>query len=224
VGIDHLLRADALIKLEAFYKWYSDYPTSLLRPYLILANTGAGFAGSEDNFSSFGLEPLTDKGKGLTRGIEFSVQKKLSDLRIYGIMSLTYSETRFTPLDGISRPGAYDQKWIINLSGGYKFNEKWEASMKFRFASGRPYTPFEPDGRQLVSYYLSEYFNPLHSLDIRVDRRWYFSNLTLITYVDIQNIYNNKDSNSIRWNPRTQTAEEGSAIGILPSIGISLEF
>jgi len=224
LGIDHLLRADALIKLEGFYKWYSDYPTSLIRPYLILANTGAGFEGSDDNFSSFGLEPLTDKGKGYSRGIELSVQKKLSDLRFYGIMSLTYSETRFTPLDGITRPGAYDQKWIINLSGGYKFNEKWEASMKFRFASGRPYTPFESDGTQLVSNYLSDYFDPLHSLDIRVDRRWYFSSMTLITYVDIQNIYNNKESNSIRWNPRTQQAEKGSAIGILPSIGISLEF
>ncbi len=224
VGIDHLVREDAIIKLEAFYKWYSDYPSSLVRPYLILANTGAGFAGSDDNFSSYGLEPLADKGEGFSRGVELSAQKKLSDLPFYGIASLTYSETRFTPLDGITRPGAYDQKWIVNLSGGYKFNEKWEASMKFRFASGSPYTPYESDGTQLVSRYLSMYYDPLHSLDVRVDRRWYFSSLTLITYVDIQNIYNNKKSNSIRWNPRTQKAEKGESIGILPSIGISLEF
>ncbi len=224
IGIDHLVRDDAIIKLEAFYKWYGDYPVSLVRPYLILANTGAGFAGSDDNFSSFGLEPLSDEGKGFSRGIELSAQKKLSEVPFYGIMSVTYSETRFTPLDGITRPGAYDQKWILNLSGGYKFNEKWEASMKFRFSSGSPYTPFEPGGRQLVSNYLSMYYDPLHSLDVRVDRRWYFSSLTLITYIDIQNIYNNKKSNSIRWNPRTQKAEKGESIGLLPSIGISLEF
>ncbi len=224
LGIDHLIRKDAIVKLEGFYKWYGDYPTSLVRPYLILANTGAGFAGSDDNFSSLGLEPLTDKGKGISRGIELSAQKKLSEIPFYGILSMTYSETRFTPLDGITRPGAYDQKWILNLSGGYKFNEKWEASMKFRFSSGSPYTPFESDGRQLVSNYLSMYHEPLHSLDVRVDRRWYFSSLTLITYVDIQNIYNNKRSNSIRWNPRTQKAQKGESIGILPSIGVSLEF
>ena len=224
VGIDHLIREDAVVKLEAFYKWYKDYPASLLRPYLILSNTGAGFAGSDDNFSSFGLEPLTDGGSGRSRGLELSAQKKLSDLPFYGIASLTYSETRFTPLDGVTRPGGYDQKWILNLSGGYKFNERWEASMRFRFASGSPYTPFESDGRQLVSRYLSIYYDPLHSLDIRVDRRWYFSSLTLITYVDIQNIYNNKRSNSIRWNTRAQTAEKGEAIGILPTIGLSLEF
>ena len=224
LGIDHMLREDTQVKLEGYFKWYSDYPTSLIRPYLILANTGAGFAGADDNFSSFGIEPLTDKGKGISRGVELSVQKKLSDLPFYGIMSITYNESEFTPLDGITRPGIYDQKWIMNLSGGYKFNKEWEASMKFRFASGSPYTPFESDGTQLVSLYLSEYYQPLHSLDVRVDKRWYFSNLTLITYIDIQNIYNNKNSNSLRWNPRTQKAEKGESIGILPSIGVSLEF
>jgi len=224
LGIDHLIREDALIKVEAFYKLYSDYPTSLIRPYLVLANTGAGFSGSEDNFSSFGLEPLTDKGKGNSKGIELSIQKKLSQLRFYGIFSLTYSETKFTPLDGITRPGIYDQKWILNISGGYKFNKKWEASLKFRFASGSPYTPYESDGTQLVSKYLTDYYNPLHSLDLRIDRRWYFEKLTLITYIDIQNVYNNKSSNSIRWDPRTQKAERGESIGILPSLGLSLEF
>lgn len=224
LGIDHLIREDALIKIEAFYKWYSNYPASLIRRYLILANTGAGYAGTDDNFSAFGLEPLINKGKGISRGVEFSVQKKLSDMKMYGILSLTYSETRFTSLDGITRRGLYDQNWIISLSSGYKFDENWEASLKFRFSSGSPYTPFEPDGKQLVSKYLTETYQPLHSLDLRVDRRWYFSNLTLITYVDIQNIYNNKRSNSIRWNSRTKIAEKGESIGILPSLGISLEF
>ncbi|HSD64054.1 MAG TPA: TonB-dependent receptor [Ignavibacteriaceae bacterium] len=224
LGVDHLIREDALIKIEAFYKWYSNYPASLIRPYLILANTGAGYAGTDDNFSAFGLEPLINKGRGISRGVEFSVQKKLSDMKMYGILSLTYSETRFTSLDGITRRGLYDQNWIISLSSGYKFDENWEASLKFRFSSGSPYTPFEPDGKQLVSKYLTETYQPLHSLDLRVDRRWYFSNLTLITYVDIQNIYNNKRSNSIRWNSRTKIAEKGESIGILPSLGISLEF
>jgi hypothetical protein len=224
LGIDHLVREDTQIKIEGFYKRYSEYPVSILRPYLILANTGAGYGGAEDNFSEFGMEPLTPQGSGNSKGIELSIQKKLSELSFYGIFSLTYSETRFSPLDKIERPGIFDQRWILNLSGGYKFDENWEASLKFRFAAGSPYTPFEPDGTQLVSRYLTEYFNPLHSLDVRVDRRWYFSNLSLITYIDIQNVYNNTSSNSIRWDPRTRTAKMGKSIGILPSIGVSLEF
>ena len=224
LGFDQRISADALLKVEAFYKDYNNYPTSTIRPYLVLANTGAGFAGSDDNFSSFGLEPLVDAGFGKARGVELSVQKKLSDIPYYGIFSFTYSKSDYTSLDGIERTGSYDQNWIINLSGGYKFNEFWEVSSKFRFASGKPYTPFLFDGSQLTIDYNSRRLKSSHSLDIRVDKRWYFSGWTLITYVDMQNIYNQKNQSGIRWDRREIRTDESSSIGILPSIGISAEF
>lgn len=224
LGFDHKIAADALLKVEAFYKDYNNYPTSTIRPYLVLANTGAGFAGSDDNFSSFGLEPLTDNGFGKARGVELSVQKKLSDIPYYGIFSLTYSKSDYTALDGIERPGSYDQNWIINLSGGYKLNEYWEFSTRFRFASGRPYTPFNFDGSQNISDYNTRRLKSTHSLDIRVDKRWYFTGWTLITYLDVQNIYNQKNQSGVRWDRREMRTDETSSIGILPSIGISAEF
>lgn len=224
LGFDQRISADALLKVEAFYKDYKNYPTSIIRSYLVLANTGAGYSGSDDNFSSFGLEPLVDAGFGKARGIELSIQKKLSDIPYYGIFSFTYSKSNYTALDGIERSGSYDQNWIINLSGGYKFNEFWEMSSKFRFASGKPYTPFNSDGTQNVSDYNSRLLKSIHSLDIRVDKRWYFSAWTLITYIDIQNIYNQKNQSGIRWDPRKMKVDESSSIGILPSIGISAEF
>jgi hypothetical protein len=224
LGFDHRLREDVLLKVEGFYKDYSNYPTSKIRPYLVLANNGAGYGGSDNNFSSFGLEPLLSNGNGISRGIELSVQKKLSDLPYYGLMSLTYGKTDFTSLDGIERRGSYDQTWIFNVSGGYKFNEHWEASLKFRFASGMPFTPFKFDGSQNISLINSDRMKPNHSLDLRVDRRWYFDKWTLITYLDLQNVYNRKNSTSVRWDPRTQSVDAESSIGILPSIGVSLEF
>lgn len=224
MGFDHQLNHDALLKVELFYKNYSNYPTSLIRPYLVLANTGAGFAGSDDNFSSFGLEPLVSKGFGKSRGVELSIQKKISDTPYYGILSLTYSKSDFTALDGIERSGAYDQNWIFNLSGGYKINNYWEASTRFRFASGRPYTPFMYNGLQSVVEYNSRRLVSIHSLDVRVDKRWFFSGWTLITYIDIQNIYNRKNLSGIRWDRKEQRVDESSSIGILPSIGISAEF
>ncbi len=224
LGYERKLREDIRMKLEGFYKDYRNYPASTFRPYLVLANTGAGFGGGDDNFSSLGLEPLTSLGKGFVRGVEFSMQKKSSDTPHYAILSVTYSESFFTGLDGIKRPGSYDQKWIVNLSAGYKFNSKWEASLKFRLATGNPYTPFNPDGTQSVVNYNANRFEPLHSLDLRFDRRWDFENLALITYLDVQNIYNRKASNTIRWDYRTGEIDKQSSIGILPSIGISLEF
>jgi len=224
LGFDHLLNQDLLFKNEYYYKKYSRYPTSLVRPYLSLANTGAGFAGSEDNFSAFGLEPLVSAGKGFSRGIEMSVQKKSSNSPLYGILSLTYNVSKFIALDGIERAGSFDQRWIINLSGGYIFTSDFEFSFKFRYASGKPSTPFNADGTQSIANYNSVYLQPLHSLDIRLDKRWFFETSTLITYLDVQNIYNNKNAGYVRWDQREKKVSEVKSIGILPTIGISLEF
>lgn len=224
LGYERNLDEDLRLKLEAFTKQYSDYPTSVIRPYLVLANTGAGYTGSEDNFSSFGFEPLVSKGKGNVNGLELSLQKKSSEVPHYGIISITYSKARFTGLDGIERDGTYDQRLIINASGGYRFNEKWEVSGKFKFATGNPYTSFNDDGTQSVINYNSKRFKSFHSVDLRVDRRWEFDGWNLITYLDIQNIYNNKNTNIIRWDYRKNKVAENNSIGILPSIGVSVEF
>ena len=222
LGFDHYLKSDALIKVEGFYKDYSDYAVSLIRSYLTLANTGAGFG--DENYESFGLEPLTAGGTGNAKGVELSLQKKLSDTPYYGIASITYSVANYTALDKVERTGSYDQTWIVSLSGGYKISTEWEASLKFRYSTGSPYTPYNSYGSQNVIDYNTLRFPANHSLDLRVDKFWYFSGWSLITYIDIQNIYNRKNITSIRWDERTQSPEFNEAIGILPSIGISAVF
>jgi hypothetical protein len=224
LGVEHLPLADVKLRVETFAKRYSDYPTSLSRPYLVMANTGGGYQGTEDDFASFGLDPLASAGSGRSYGVELLVQKKLSEIPLYGLISVTLSDTRFTALDGVERSGTYDQRTILNLSGGYRFDERWEASFRFRFATGRPYTPYNADGTQSVSNYNSLRLSNTHSLDLRVDRRWNFAGWALIAYLDVQNVYNNKIVTSVRWNSLNQRPEFNESIGILPSIGVSAEF
>jgi len=224
LGVEHFPRPDLKIRLEGFAKTYADYAASLDRTYLVMANTGAGYGGAEQNFDSFGFDRLASGGAGRALGIELLLQKKLSAIPAYGIASLTLSETRFTGFDGIERPGTFDQRVLLNLSGGYQFDERWEASLRFRLATGAPYTPYNNDGSQNPSMYNSERFDVAHSLDLRVDRRWNFSGWSLIGYVDIQNVYNNPVVSSVRWDPRTGEQVFNESIGILPSIGVSAEF
>jgi len=224
LGIDQYITADALVRVEGFIKNYADYPSSMRRTYLILANTGAGFSGSDENFSSFGLDPLNSGGTGLAKGFELSIQKRLTETPYYGILSLTYSEANFTALDNSERIGSYDQTWIFNISGGYKFSDEWETSLKFRYSTGKPYTPYNSDGTQNVDDINLLRLPVNNSLDVRVDKRWFFEKWTLITYVDIQNIYNRKNVVGVSWDQRTQAPEFNETIGLLPSIGISVMF
>ncbi|HEY6950886.1 MAG TPA: TonB-dependent receptor [Bacteroidota bacterium] len=224
VGLDHVLRPDTRVSLEGYVKNYSNYPASLTRPYLVLANTGAGFGGSDEGFASFGFDPLVGIGSGQSRGIEFLAQKKLSEIPCYGTFSLSYNIAEFKAVDGVARPSNWDQRWIVNVGGGYVFNTAWEVSTKFRYLTGRPYTPFNSDGTQNPVFYNTNRVEPNHSLDVRVDRRWVFETWTLITYIDLQNVYNRKPVDVPRYNQRTRTVEQESSLGILPSIGVSAEF
>lgn len=224
--IEHLLRPDLKIRLEGYVKEYRDYPASRSRSYLVLANTGAGFGGAEEGFASFGFEPLVSAGEGRGRGVELFVQKRLSDSPWYGLLSLSVGETDFTALDGISRPGLFDQRVILNLSGGYQLDRDWEFSTKLRYGTGTPYTELlAPDGRIVAEKYNQGRLPEFFSLDLRVDRRWQFSGWNLITYLDVQNVTNRKNIQSSRWDPRNQRTElNAGSIGILPSVGISAEF
>lgn len=231
LGFERLLDSDIKASVETYYKKYSNYPASLTRPFLVLANTGTGFNEQDEGFASFGLEPLSSVGSGRSYGIEFLLQKKYSsELPLYGLFSLSYNQSFFTALDGIEKPSDYNQPIILNLSAGYRTGD-WEFGGKFRFASGRPYTPIDTVvgdrnyGYRDVSKYNSERLSASHTLDLRIDRYWQFDSSTLITYIDIQNIYNRKNPNIPRFDQTKRVIENGvSAIGILPSIGVSWEF
>lgn len=224
LGIDHLLQPDIKVDLEVYLKQYSSYPASTVQRYLVQANTGAGYGGADEGFASFGLVPLVSEGTGKAWGIELSAQKKLAEIPLYGTANLSWSNSEFAGLDGVMRPGSYDQRWIANIGGGYIFNDTWEVSAKFRFASGRPYTPFNADGTRDTTQYNALRTASNHALDIRVERRWNFSAWNLIAYIDVQNVYNRKPVDVPRWDERTNAVAKNNSIGILPSIGVSAEF
>ena len=126
------------------------------------------------------------------------------------------------------KSGSFDARFISNLVIGYRFNQEWELSGKFRYSTGIPTTPFITEGEKIGQRDYSRYnegkrLPDFHALDIRLDKRWNFTNFDLVTYIDIQNIYGRKNVNGIRWDSRTQDIKIQDSIGLLPSIGISFE-
>jgi len=231
-GLDYLLREDISLGGEVYYKKYSDLPTGATpeSSYLVLSNSGVGYGGREDDFQSFGYLPLKSEGKGNAYGLEISLTKKYSKSCCYGQAALSIGRSEYTAANGITYPGIFDQRVIFSLSGGLKPNPKWEFSMRFRFYTGAPYTPVylpsENNGEivSLPDEYLEERLKPGHHLDIRVDRKFNLPNLTIIVFVDIQNVYNYNLPRIPQYDFWTDEINDSDSIAILPSIGISAEF
>jgi hypothetical protein len=226
LGFDHTPREDVKVQVELFYKWYAGYPARLYRPTAVLAPSGF------DDITydiPFGLEPLANKGEGIARGFEIFIQKKLSEIPLSGLFSLTIGESKFKSLVGDFRPGSYDALAIINLAGAWRLNSEWEISAKFRYASGLPTTPFYTSGPNTGKLDFSmfnegERLPSTHSMDFRIDKIWNFEGFMMVTYIDIQNLYGKKNVSAVRWDFRNNEIKYSTSFGVLPSIGIVAEF
>jgi len=155
-------------------------------------------------------------------------------------------------------PTTWDNIHLLNIYGFREFKGNWQLGFKWRFVGGQPYTPFDEYTSSLVDYwdvtaypaldynrYNQERHKPFHQLDLRVDKEWYLSRITINLYADIQNVYNSTTTSStyllqeldangdpIIENPgdpaelqRYRMKELESVSGtVLPTIGIIIEF
>lgn len=235
-GWDFLPRKDVLLKAEFYHKTYSSLPTGTIpgvNDYLVQTNTGLAFGGRDDNFVSFGFYPMTSVGTGVAYGGEIQLQKKFSEIPLYGQISISVGKSEVTAANGKTYPAQFDQRFIFNISAGYQLGKKWELGGKFRYFTGAPYTPvYIPEKnpvnpgfiQNLPEEYLSKRLPAGHHLDLRVDRYFYSGNKRFILYLDVQNVYNYKIPILPSYNFWEKKIVRSNAIGLLPSIGFSAEF
>src|SRR5690554_111914 len=134
LGTQFLPKNSLRFTLEGFYKKYSNYPVSEL--------TGVSLANLGNDYGSIGSEKLLSIGQGKTYGIELYAQQKLIN-RIFYVASYSFIRSKFSGLDGQLLPSSWDTEHLFSATLGYKFNKQWDIGLKYRFAGGAPYTPFD---------------------------------------------------------------------------------
>jgi hypothetical protein len=234
LGWEWIAAEDLKIQVEAYYKVYGSYPIRTFRPQAVISP-----AGFDDIYNDipFGLEPLSTAGTGVAYGLEFFVQKKLSTaIPIYGLASISLNRTEFTAADGVARLGSFDSPIIGSIAVGWRPDAEWEISSKLRLSQGLPTTPYITTAERAaetgfpVGSLDFDYYNQgdrlpfFYALDARIDKRWFFSGWQLIAYIDVQNVTGRRNSNSIRFNQQTNAVELQQSIGVLPSIGLNIQF
>lgn len=176
--------------LEGFYKNYSNYPVSITNG-ISLANQGS-------DFGSIGSEPILSIGKGQTYGFEFFVQQKLVK-KIFYVISYTFVRSLYSGIDGKLIASSWDNQHLLSSTLGYKFKRNWQLGLKYRYAGGVPYTPYNMvasqqnfpllnngvlDFSQLNTQRL-KYFS---QLDFRLDKVYNYKKTSLDLFIDFQNV------------------------------------
>lgn len=197
LGTQFLPKSDLRFTFETFYKAYSNYPVALLNG-ISLANQGA-------EFGTVGNEQLLSVGEGETYGFEFFVQQKLVS-KLFYVASYSWLRSKFSGLDAELLPSSWDSRHLFSLTLGYKLRNNWDLGLKYRYAGGTPYTPFDLAASQ--QNYLTtgtgtlDYGNlnalrlrAFSQLDFRVDKRINFKKTSLNLYLDLQNVLAQKNGN-----------------------------
>jgi hypothetical protein len=224
LGISHLLTDNTQLTVEVYEKEYRDMPFDPAQPEMFLI----------DEVYHTGLflphGPLQDGGKAYSKGIEIMVQKKLAE-SIYGMVSTSLFRSRFLDQTGHLRDRVYDNRITLNVEGGYKPNNKWEFSMRWIYAGGAPYTPLDEeasadarrgiyDANQINASRLPDY----HSLNLRVDRRFFFSQSNIVLYLSVWNAYGRENISGYSWNEISNKKEPNTQWRTLPILGVEYEF
>ncbi len=118
-----------------------------------------------------------------------------------------------------------------SLEGGYRFDNGWELSCRWLLAGGRPYTPLDLSASEQLNRTVldSTRINALRypyysSLNIRADRRFNFSESSLVIYLSVWNLLNRRNVTATYWNRIDSREDSLYRWALMPVFGVEYEF
>lgn len=232
------------LSVEGFYKFYGHMPFSL-SDQIPLSCKG-------NDYGTIGNEALSSEAKGRSYGVELMFKWLLTQ-KLNLSSSLTIFKSEFKDGEqGSYVPSAWDNRFILNMSGTYNFPKHWSLGAKVSCIGGSPYTPSDVKKSSLVeawnvqgrayydySRYNQERLPVFGQLDVRVDKTFYLKKCMLGFYLDIQNITASKlrqpdalmSTGQIE-NPSAPLSEQRYVMKsirqesgtLLPTLGITFEY
>lgn len=232
------------LSVEGFYKLYGHMPFSL-SDQIPLSCKG-------NDYGTIGNEALSSEAKGRSYGVELMFKWLLTQ-KLNLSSSLTIFKSEFKDGEqGSYVPSAWDNRFILNMSGTYNFPKHWSLGSKVSCIGGSPYTPYDVEKSSLVeawnvqgrayydySRYNQERLPVFGQLDVRVDKTFYLKKCMLGFYLDIQNIMASKlrqpdalmSTGQIE-NPSAPLSEQRYVMKsirqesgtLLPTLGITFEY
>jgi hypothetical protein len=190
------------VGIEVYQKNYSEYPVSTEYPTLSLANMVDTLG------QQFLWIPFVSRGTGVARGVEVFGEGHLGP-HLFGQVNVAYARAEYAALDGIMRPGNFDYPIVLNLAGNYHSGKRYDASWRYEYSTGRPYTPFllNASAMQDRPIYDVSRINALRGptysrLDAQMGRTFFLGSHRLSLYAGLENVFDRANLLGYYWTPR----------------------
>lgn len=210
-GMTHQLREDLSVTVDGYYKQFDDLVTP----------------------SAIDTDVMSNEGDGWSSGIDVLLQKHFTD-RIHGHASYSFAVSERNDQNGLGPYTApYNQPHTFTIIAGYEVTDALSVSGKWKYAVGRPTDRYivhenvlnDEDRMRFSKEITARYADRLpdfHLLTVRADYRAQFGPLSLVTFLELDNVYDRFNTWENRFSELTGE-KKALGFGFLPNVGFKLE-
>jgi hypothetical protein len=175
---------------------------------------------------------LNNGGRGSTVGAELLLRHDVSEY-FYGWVAYTLSRTVVDLNEDSSSFSLtnFDQTHILTIVGSGNLPWGFTLGGRFRVVSGNlqrfplgAVHDLDTTNYNRVGDSTPKRLPFFHQLDLRLDKKWVFTQFSMTTYLDLLNVYNQQNVESVIADYRSRQVQAIPSLPILPVLGLSGEF
>lgn len=231
LGYDRKWSSDWRSKVEVYYQSIDRVPVEAETSDFSMLNAGADFVFPE-------IGSLVNEGTGTNYGVELTVEKFFND-GYYGLLTASLFDSKYKGSDGVERNTAFNNNYVVNFLAGKEFKMGKDQRNAFTFdlkmttAGGRYFTPVDlaasqMAGREILQEGMAydERFDPYFRLDLKfgVQLNSPKRKLSHQFYLDLQNITNQENIFTRRYNEVTNQVNNVYQSGFFPDLLYRVQF
>lgn len=232
LGYDVTLSKNWRAKFETYYQSISNAAVESSPSSYSSLTEGADFVFDNDRVS------LISDGTGFNMGIELTLEKFFSK-GYYGLLTTSIFNSRYEGSDGIERNTPFNNGYVFNFLAGKELKVgKAKRNVlffdtKLNFSGGRYVTPINLEASKEAGFEVLEeehafsiqqddYFRLDLKFGIKINSK--SKKRSHQFYVDLQNVTNNKNIFTRRYNRLTNSINQVDQIGFFPDVGYKFQF
>jgi hypothetical protein len=146
----------------------------------------------------------------------------------FATLSYTLSRSERRGRNGPWRLFDSDQTHVLSVAANQDLGRGWELGARFRTVTGNPTTPVvaaqydaNHDLYRPIYGDVNSIRSPaFHQLDVRVEKTWRISDLSISAYLELMNAYNAQNQEGVRYGFDYSKSEPVTGVPIFPNLGV----
>jgi len=222
-GFESALWPGVQLSVEGFSKRYEGYPIDPSVPSRVLISAGA-------DFESPLVGKLVPAGLVHADGVDTSLSQRIGRALTLAVGYSYWDVTEYN-LERNWIRADYDIRHQGRVWAVWHGGSRWTASALWRYAAGRPYTPYDVAasikaraGRLDRTMTNALTYDDYHRLDVRAERLFVTRNAAVTLFGEVINVYNRDNILMYDWSNTLKQPLPIYQWGITPVAGIRVQF